>query len=94
MARTIVSSLKRYESETQCSEPVDDEIFLGLVQNEGERVADISRQIYDDCALSANVDWCLLVDNARWVLSPYCAEESEAQANIVLGFPGIRLKEE
>jgi hypothetical protein len=94
MARTIVSSHRAEQSEAQGSEPFDEEMYLGLVQNEGERVAEISRQIYDACALSGNVDWCLLVDNARWIISPYCGVESEAQANIVIGSRGVRLKED
>jgi hypothetical protein len=94
MARRIVSSHQCEDSNAPGGEPFDEEMYLGLLQNEGERVADLSRQIYDACDLSSNVDWCLLIDNARWILSPYCGEESEAQANIVIGFRGIRLQED
>ena len=94
MARSIVSSHRGKESEAQGSEPFDENMYLALVQNEGERVAEISRQIYDACGLSKNVDWDLLVDNACWIISPYCGEESEAQANIEIGFAGVSLEED
>jgi hypothetical protein len=69
-------------------------MYQGLIQNEGERIAAIARQIYNACALSSHVDWDLLADNARWIISPYSGEESEAQANTVIGFPGVRFKDD
>jgi hypothetical protein len=94
MARQIVSSHGDKELEPQRPEPFDEEMYSGIAQNQGKRVAEISRQIYDVCALSSNVDWCLLIDNARWIMSPYQAEESLAQANIVIRSRGVRLKED
>jgi hypothetical protein len=95
MARKIVSGHGRQEPEAQGAEPFDQDLYLSLVQNEGERLADISRQIYDVCALSSrDVDWDLLSAQARWILSPYSGQESEAQANMEIGCPGVHLKED
>ena len=71
MARTIVSSHQCEVSEVQCNRGFDEKMYQGLIQNEGERIAAIARQIYNACALSSNVNWDLLVDNARWIISPY-----------------------
>ena len=93
MARTIVLSHRREESKAQGGEPFHEDMYLHLEQTEGQRVAEISRRIYDACALSSDVDWNLLVDNARWIISPYMGIESEAQANIVIGYRGVYLEE-
>jgi hypothetical protein len=94
MAHTIVLSHQREESKAQGSEPFNEDMYLLLKQTEGQRVAEISRQIYDACALSSDVDSNLLVDNARWIISPYIGIESEAQANIIIGFRGVYLEED
>jgi hypothetical protein len=93
MARTIVLSHRPEESKAQGSEPFDEDMYLLLVNTESERAAEISRQIYDACALSSDVDWNFLVDNARWIISPHMGIESEAQANVVIGYRGVYLEE-
>ena len=94
MARTIVQSHRREGAEAQGQGPMDEDMYRHLVDTESERVANLCLEIYHRCALSNDVDWNLLVDNARWIISPYIGEESVAQANIVIGFPGVSLQED
>lgn len=97
LARTIVSSHLSPVSESDTARPFDKKMYDALVQNEGPRVADICRQIFDGCDLARSpdtIDWDLLVDQARWIISPYSGIESEAQANMEIGFPGIRFLED
>lgn len=94
MARKIVSSHRSKESEAQSSEPIHENMYQWIVEYRGERVAQISRQIWELCALSGKVDLDLLVGHACWILSPYNGADSDAQANIEIGFPGVRLKED
>ncbi len=96
MAREMVSShLPEGPRETQGGDSFDEGMYASLVQNETERVAKISWHIYGACGLSnENVDWQLLVDNARKVMSPYAEIESEADANKVIGDTYIGTLEE
>jgi hypothetical protein len=96
MAREMVSShLPEGPREAQGGDSFDEGMYASLVQNESERVAKISWHIYGACGLSnENVDWELLVYNARKVISPYAEIESDADANRVIGGTHIGTTEE
>ena len=96
IARNIVSShLPEGRREAQGGDSFDEDMYASLVQNESERVAKISWHIYGACGLSnKNVDWELLVDNARKVISPCADIESDADANRVIGGTYIGTTEE
>ena len=94
IARRIVSSLGGDEAGSQAVVPFNEDMYASLEQNDSERVAKISREIYNACALSSNVDYDELASCAYLVISPYGGIESEAQADNEIGFPGYNLMED
>ena len=61
-----------------------EEIFEGIEQNEGDRLALVCRGVVSKrLALSQPFDdWTEILDEARHVLNPNAAAESEAQASL------------
>lgn len=61
-----------------------EEIFEGIEQNEGDRVALVCRGVvWKRQTLSQPIDdWTEILDEARHVLNPKAAAEAEAQASL------------
>jgi hypothetical protein len=98
LARKIVSE---YENKPVSNPPAyipfDDMYFEMLVQNYSQRIAEISKKIYEICGLGNTTPRGRLdnlEDNASMVIAPYSAIESAAQAEIPIGFPGVSFVED
>lgn len=66
------------------SDQIHDDMFALIEQNEGERMAIVCRGLVSKRIAEGNPieDWNLLIDEARMILAPDCAVESELQANL------------